>query len=46
MAKIEFHHDERPTIGIELELGLVDAKSMALPRYGLLNATYGRWPSR
>jgi carboxylate-amine ligase len=39
MAKIEFHRNERPTVGIELELGLVDAKSMALTSaYGLLNA--------
>jgi carboxylate-amine ligase len=39
MAKIDFHRNERPTVGIELELGLVDAKSMALTSaYGLLNA--------
>src|SRR5882757_3124044 len=39
MAKIELHRNERPSIGIELELGLVDAKSMALTSaYGLLNA--------
>lgn len=39
MAKIEFHRNERPTVGIELELGLVDSKSMALSSaYGLLNA--------
>src|SRR3954469_10200089 len=39
MAKIEFHRNERPTVGIELELGLVDAKTMALTSaYGLLNA--------
>src|SRR6476659_3103144 len=39
MPKIEFHRNERPTVGIELELGLVDAKSMALSSaYGLLNA--------
>jgi len=39
MAKIEFHRNERPTVGIELELGLVDAQSMALTSaYGLLNA--------
>ncbi len=30
MAKIEFHRNERPTVGIELELGLVDARTMAL----------------
>ncbi len=40
MAKIEFHRNERPTVGIELELGLVDAKTMALTSaFGLL---YGR----
>ena len=39
MAKIEFHHNDRPTVGIELELGLVDAETMALSSsYGLLNA--------
>ena len=39
MAKIDFHRNERPTVGIELELGLVDAHSMALTSaYGLLNA--------
>jgi glutamate---cysteine ligase / carboxylate-amine ligase len=39
MPKIEFRRNERPTIGIELELGLVDAKTMALTSaYGLLNA--------
>ncbi|HEX3598973.1 MAG TPA: YbdK family carboxylate-amine ligase [Lacipirellulaceae bacterium] len=39
MAKIDFHSNERPTVGIELELGLVDAKSMALAsEYGLLSA--------
>ena len=39
MPKIEFHRNERPTVGIELELGLVDAKSMALTSaFGLLNA--------
>src|SRR4051794_8815774 len=39
MAKIEFHRNERPTVGIELELGLVDAKTMALTSaYALLNA--------
>jgi carboxylate-amine ligase len=30
MAKIDFHRNERPTVGIELELGLVDANTMAL----------------
>ena len=39
MSKIDFHHNDRPTVGIELELGLVDAKTMALSSsYGLLNA--------
>jgi carboxylate-amine ligase len=39
MAKIDFHRNERPTVGIELELGLVDANSLALTSaYGLLNA--------
>jgi glutamate---cysteine ligase / carboxylate-amine ligase len=39
MAKIDFHRNERPTIGVELELGLVDAESMALTSaYGLLSA--------
>jgi glutamate---cysteine ligase / carboxylate-amine ligase len=39
MSKIEFHHNDRPTVGIELELGLVDAQTMALTSaYGLLNA--------
>lgn len=30
MNKIEFHRNDRPTIGIELELALVDAETMAL----------------
>jgi carboxylate-amine ligase len=30
MAKIDFHRNERPTVGIELELGLVDVQTMAL----------------
>ena len=39
MAKIDFHRNERPTVGVELELGLVDAKTMALiSSYGLLSA--------
>jgi carboxylate-amine ligase len=39
MAKIEFHRNERPTVGIELELGLVDAETMALASaYGLISA--------
>jgi glutamate---cysteine ligase / carboxylate-amine ligase len=39
MAKIEFHRNERPTVGIELELGLLNAETFALESaYGLLNA--------
>lgn len=39
MAKIDFCRNERPTIGIELELGLVDGQTMELASaYGLLNA--------
>ena len=39
MAKIDFHRNERPTVGIELELGLLDAQTLALSSaYGLLNA--------
>jgi carboxylate-amine ligase len=39
MAKIVFHHNDRPTVGIELELGLVDGETMALASaYGLVNA--------
>jgi carboxylate-amine ligase len=39
MSKIDFHHNDRPTVGIELELGLVDGESMALSSaYGLVNA--------
>src|SRR5262249_5025316 len=39
MAKIEFHRNERPTIGVELELGLLDADTLALTSaYGLLSA--------
>lgn len=39
MAKIDFHRNERPTVGIELELGLLDGESLALTSaYGLLNA--------
>ncbi len=30
MAKIEFRANEKPTVGIEIELGLVDNESMAL----------------
>lgn len=39
MPKIDFRHNDRPTVGIELELGLVDCQTMALSSaYGLLNA--------
>jgi len=39
MGKITFRRNERPTVGVELELGLVDAESMALASaYGLLSA--------
>jgi carboxylate-amine ligase len=39
MAKIDFHRNERPTVGIELELGLLDGDSLGLTSgYGLLNA--------
>src|SRR5262245_13983725 len=39
MAKIDFHRNERPTVGIELELGLLDAETLALTSaYGLLSA--------
>jgi carboxylate-amine ligase len=39
MAKIEFNRNERPTVGIEIELGLLDAQTLALTSaYGLLNA--------
>src|SRR5688500_3798224 len=39
MPKIDFRRNDRPTVGVELELGLLDAKSMALTSgYGLLNA--------
>jgi carboxylate-amine ligase len=39
MAKIDFRRNERPTVGIELELGLVDGQTMALTSaYGLLSA--------
>jgi carboxylate-amine ligase len=39
MAKIEFTRNERPTVGIELELGLLDAETLALSSsYGLLSA--------
>lgn len=39
MAKIEFHRNDRPTVGIELELGLLDAQTLALSSaYGLVSA--------
>src|SRR5215203_2345183 len=39
MGKIDFHRNERPTVGIELELGLLDADSMGLTSaYGILDA--------
>lgn len=39
MAKIDFRRNERPTVGIELELGLLDAESLALTSaFGLLQA--------
>jgi glutamate---cysteine ligase / carboxylate-amine ligase len=39
MAKIDFTHNDRPTVGIELELGLLDGESMALASaYGLVAA--------
>ena len=30
MTKLEFHSNDRPTIGVELELGLIDTQTMAL----------------
>ena len=39
MAKIDFHRNDCPTVGIELELGLLDGDTLALTSaYGLLNA--------
>jgi carboxylate-amine ligase len=39
MTKIDFKRNERPTVGVELELGLIDAESLALTSgYGLLDA--------
>jgi carboxylate-amine ligase len=39
MAKIDFNRNDRPTVGIEIELGLVDSETMALASaYGLLSA--------
>jgi glutamate---cysteine ligase / carboxylate-amine ligase len=39
MSKIEFKRNDRPTVGVELELGLLDAESLALTSaYGLLEA--------
>jgi carboxylate-amine ligase len=39
MAKIDFTRNERPTVGVELELGLLDGESLSLTSaYGLLEA--------
>jgi glutamate---cysteine ligase / carboxylate-amine ligase len=39
MAKIEFNRNDRPTVGIELELGLLDGQTFALTSaYGLLES--------
>ena len=39
MGKIEFQGNDRPTVGIEIELGLVDETNMALrSAYGMLSA--------
>ena len=39
MAKIDFRSNARPTVGIELELGLLDAETLALSSsYGLVSA--------
>ncbi|HEY3395914.1 MAG TPA: YbdK family carboxylate-amine ligase [Lacipirellulaceae bacterium] len=39
MAKIDFTRNDRPTVGIELELGLLDGHTMALTSaYGLLES--------
>jgi len=39
MAKIDFTRNERPTVGVELELGLLDGQSLSLAsEYGLLSA--------
>jgi glutamate---cysteine ligase / carboxylate-amine ligase len=39
MPKIDFRRNDRPTVGIEIELGLVDAQTMALSSaYGLISA--------
>ena len=39
MGKIEFHGNDYPTVGIEIELGLVDESNMALrSAYGMLAA--------
>jgi glutamate---cysteine ligase / carboxylate-amine ligase len=40
MAKIDFCHNDRPTVGIEIELGLVDESTMEL------TSAYGRLESR
>jgi carboxylate-amine ligase len=39
MAKIDFTRNDRPTVGIELELGLLDGQTMALTSaYGVLES--------
>lgn len=39
MAKIDFTRNERPTVGVELELGLLDGQSLSLAsEFGLLSA--------
>jgi carboxylate-amine ligase len=39
MPRIVFNRNERPTVGIEIELGLLDAQTLALTSaYGLVNA--------
>lgn len=40
MAKLEFHRNDRPTVGVELELGLLDAQTLAL------TSAYGRLGDR
>lgn len=43
MAKIQFASNNRPTLGVEIELGLIDADSMALvSRYDELAAALGQ----
>jgi glutamate---cysteine ligase / carboxylate-amine ligase len=39
MAKLDFRRNDRPTVGVELELGLLDGETMALASaYGLVSA--------